>query len=129
MKKKIEKINTVTLENIRAYCASKKGVVEDFPFDLTTLVFKVGGKMFALTDITPGELSINLKCDPGLSMVLRSRYKQVTPGYHMNKKHWNTVLVDGGIPEKEVWMMIDHSYDLVFNGLKKSERQRIETEG
>ncbi len=122
-------MNMVTLEKIRKYCAAKKGVAEDFPFDLTTLVFKVGGKMFALTDITPGPLSINLKCEPGLAVMLRSRYEQVTPGYHMNKKHWNTVLIDGAIPEKEIWMMIDHSYELVFKGLKKAERERIEKEG
>ncbi|TFH38237.1 MAG: MmcQ/YjbR family DNA-binding protein [Chrysiogenales bacterium] len=122
-------MSAITLERARAYCASKKGVTEDFPFDQTTLVFKVGGKIFALTNITPGTLSINLKCDPGLSMILRSRYEEVTPGYHMNKKHWNTVLIDGAIPEKELWMMIDHSYDLVFRGLKKAERKRIGGEG
>ncbi len=76
----------MNMKAIRKYCASKPGAGEDFPFDLTTLVFKVGGKMFALTDITPGVVSINLKCQPALAELLRSRYPQVTPGYHMNKK-------------------------------------------
>jgi len=113
------------LEDIRKYCALKKGVVEDFPFDLTTLVFKVGGKMFALTDIDSTELHINLKCDPYLSMLLRDRYPQVQPGYHMNKKHWNTVQVDGVIPDDEILKMIDHSYDLVLQKLNKSIRESI----
>jgi len=115
----------MTLKTIRKYCAAKRGVEEDFPFDFTTLVFKVGGKMFALTDITPGTVSINLKCEPALAELLRSRYAAVTPGYHMNKKHWNTVAVDGTIPDGEIRMMIDHSYDLVLKGLPKALREKI----
>ncbi len=115
----------LTLPDIRAYCASKKGTAEDFPFDFQTLVFKVGGKMFALTDIDSSVLSINLKCDPYLSLELRSRYPQVTPGYHMNKKHWNTVIVDGSIPDEEILKMIDHSYGLVVRGLSKAARETI----
>lgn len=116
----------LSLQDIRAYCASKKGAVEDFPFDFQTLVFKVGGKMFALTDIDAEELSINLKCDPYRSLELRSRYPRVTPGYHMNKKHWNTVAIDGSIPDRTVLEMVDHSYDLVFRGLAKAARDAIE---
>jgi predicted DNA-binding protein (MmcQ/YjbR family) len=116
----------LTLKKIRKYCGSLKGVTEDFPFDFQTLVFKVGGKMFALTDIDSPELSLNLKCDPYLSLELRSRYSQVTPGYHMNKKHWNTVVIDGAIPDREVLDLIDHSYNLVLRGLKKSVRDEIE---
>ena len=119
----------MTLKSIRKYCNLKNGVEEDFPFDFTTLVFKVGGKMFALTDITPGVVSINLKCEPALAELLRSRYPQVAPGYHMNKKHWNTVLVDGAIPDREIKMMIDHSYELVLKGLTKALREKISKGG
>jgi len=116
----------LSLEQIRAYCASKKGVTEDFPFDFATLVFKIGNKIFALTDIDSKELFLNLKCDPYLSLELRSRYPQITPGYHMNKKHWNTVLVDGAIPDREILKLLDHSYELVLRGLNKSLREKIE---
>src|SRR5208337_1579955 len=116
----------LTLKNIRSYCASKKGVTEDFPFDFSTLVFKVGGKIFALTNIDSGKLFLNLKCDPYLSIELRSRYHQITPGYHMNKRHWNTVLVDGSIPDKEIYKLLDHSYGLVRRGLNKSMSEHIE---
>jgi predicted DNA-binding protein (MmcQ/YjbR family) len=115
----------LTLQDIRAYCSSRKGAVEDFPFDFKTLVFKVGGKMFALTDIDAEELSLNLKCDPYRSLELRSRYPRVTPGYHMSKKHWNTVIIDGSIPDAEILEMIDHSYNLVFRGLAKTVRDGI----
>jgi len=116
----------LTLQDIRAYCATKKGATEDFPFDFQTLVFKVGGRMFALTGIDAAELSVNLKCDPYRSIELRSRYSQVTPGYHMSKKHWNTVCIDGVIPDKEILEMIDHSYDLVYRGLTKNTREEID---
>ncbi len=116
----------LTLEDIRKHCASLRGSTEDFPFDFTTLVFKVGDKMFGLTNIDAEELWINLKCDPFLSLDLRSIYPQITPGYHMNKKHWNTVLVDGKIPDEEIFRLIDHSYELVFKKLKKSLRDEIE---
>ncbi len=115
----------ISFEDIRNYCLSKGGVTEDFPFDMTTLVFRVGDKMFLLTDVQSKELSVNLKCEPGLSLQLRSTYESVKPGYHMNKKHWNTVIIDGNIPDKEIFMMIDHSYDLVFKKLKKSEKDKI----
>ncbi len=116
----------LTLQDIRSHCAAKKGSTEDFPFDFQTLVFKVGGKMYALTDIDAEELSINVKCDPHLSLELRSRYPQVSPGYHMNKKHWNTVFVDGAVPDGEILEMIDHSYNLVLRGLPKKIREAIE---
>jgi predicted DNA-binding protein (MmcQ/YjbR family) len=116
----------VTLENLRTYCAQKKGSIEDFPFDFSTLVFKVGPRMYALTDIDAEELSINFKCDPELSIILRSQYPQITPGYHMNKKHWNTIYIDGRIPDHEIYRLIDHSYELVLNSLKKIERDQIE---
>ncbi len=117
----------LTLEDIRKYCASKKGSREDFPFDFTTLVFKVGPKMYGLTSIDSDELFLNLKCDPHLSLELRSRYAAVEPGYHMNKKHWNTVIVDGTIPDESILRMIDHSYELVFRKLPRREREEIES--
>jgi predicted DNA-binding protein (MmcQ/YjbR family) len=100
------------IETLRDYCISKKGSRETFPFGDDTLVFKVKEKIFALVNLD-GDLSINLKCDPVLAIDLRERYSSVTPGYHMNKKHWNTVLLDGSVPDKEVLSWIDHSYDLI----------------
>ena len=97
---------------LRDFCISKKGSTETFPFGDDTLVFKVKEKIFALVNLD-GDLSINLKCDPVLAIDLRERYSSVTPGYHMNKKHWNTVLLDGSVPDKEVFSWIDHSYDLI----------------
>jgi predicted DNA-binding protein (MmcQ/YjbR family) len=102
----------MNIEVLREYCISKPGVTESFPFDEETLVFKVKGKIFALVNLD-GALSINLKCDPVLAIDLRERYPSVTPGYHMNKKHWNTIYLDGSIPDKEVFSWIDHSYEKV----------------
>jgi predicted DNA-binding protein (MmcQ/YjbR family) len=97
---------------LRDYCISKKEATESFPFGEDTLVFKVQGKIFALVNLD-GDLSINLKCDPGFALELREKYPSVTPGYHMNKKHWNTILLDGTVPDKEVFSWVDHSYELV----------------
>jgi predicted DNA-binding protein (MmcQ/YjbR family) len=109
----------MNIESLREHCISKNNVTESFPFDDETLVFKVEGKIFALVSLE-GELSINLKCDPELALELRERYQAVTPGYHMNKKYWNTVQLDGTIPDKEVFSWIDHSYEQV---LKKSKKE------
>jgi predicted DNA-binding protein (MmcQ/YjbR family) len=117
----------ITLDALREYCCAKPAAVETFPFDENTLVFKVMGKMFALTDVKAPELSVNLKCDPDWALILRDHYAAVIPGYHMNKRHWNTVVIDGSIPEDEVWEMIDHSYRLVVNGLNKIEREKLAT--
>lgn len=108
----------MNIETIREYCLSKKGVTECFPFDEVTLVFKVMGKMFLLTNLD-GELSINVKCDPEKAIELRELYPSVTPGYHMNKKYWNTVMIDGTLSEPLVCSFIDHSYQLVFDSLPK----------
>jgi predicted DNA-binding protein (MmcQ/YjbR family) len=97
---------------LREYCLSKKRSTESFPFGEETLVFKADGKIFALVNLD-GDLSINLKCEPSIAIELRERFSSVTPGYHMNKKHWNTVLLDGSVPDKEVFSWIDHSYDLI----------------
>jgi predicted DNA-binding protein (MmcQ/YjbR family) len=102
----------MNIESIREFCISKKGATEGFPFGEDTLVFKAGGKIFALVNLD-GELSINLKCDPEFALELRERYVSVTPGYHMNKKHWNTVILDGSIPDKEIYSWIDHSFALI----------------
>jgi predicted DNA-binding protein (MmcQ/YjbR family) len=98
---------------LREYCISKKGADESFPFGDDTLVFKVNGKIFALVNLD-GDLSINLKCDPVLAIDIREKYSSVTPGYHMNKKHWNTIRLDGNVPDKEVFLWIDHSYNLII---------------
>ena len=116
----------MTLTKIKKYCLSKKGAAEDFPFDFETLVIKIGPKMFALMNINSRPVSVNLKCEPFLAMELRDRYKAVTPGYHMNKVHWNTVLIDGSIPDKEIILMIDHSYELVYKSLSGREKEKIE---
>ena len=101
------------IESLREYCISKKNVTESFPFGDDTLVFKVNGKIFALVNLG-GDLSINLKCEPSLAIELRERYTSVIPGYHMNKTHWNTVNLDGSVPDKEIFSWIDHSYERVL---------------
>ncbi len=115
----------VNREEFRNYCLSKKGVSEGFPFDEKTLVFKVLGKMFILTDVNTFE-SINIKCDPGNAIELRQKYPSVIPGYHMDKRHWNTVILDGSIEDKLIYQWIDDSYNLVVARLPKAQRQELE---
>jgi predicted DNA-binding protein (MmcQ/YjbR family) len=114
------------IELLRAYLLKKKGASEEFPFGPEVMVFKVRGKMFALVFLEDSPLSINLKCDPDLAMHLRGFYNVVQPGYHMNKKHWNTIILDGSIPDDEIFTMISESYDLVVKGLKKADRKKLE---
>ncbi|XOV95212.1 MAG: MmcQ/YjbR family DNA-binding protein [Bacteroidota bacterium] len=114
------------IETFRAYCLSKPLVTEEIPFGPETLVFKVAGKMFALTNIDSFE-SVNLKCDPEIALQLREQYQEVKPGYHMNKKHWNTVLTDGVIGDDLMKKWVDHSYDLVVKGLPQKKQQEINT--
>lgn len=104
----------MNIETLREYCLSKDAVIESFPFGDDTLVFKVNGRIFVLANLE-GDLTINLKCDPTVAIELRERYASVIPGYHMNKKHWNTILADGSIPDKEILSWIDNSYNLVKN--------------
>jgi predicted DNA-binding protein (MmcQ/YjbR family) len=111
----------MTLASFQSYCLAKKGVTEEFPFDKTTLVYKVMGKMFALTDLNEFA-SINLKCDPEIGAQLREEYPSVLPGYHMNKKHWITILMDGSINDKKLSHWVDVSYDLVVASLPKGQR-------
>jgi predicted DNA-binding protein (MmcQ/YjbR family) len=107
--------------DFREYCLTKPNSTEATPFGETVLVFKVAGKMFALLSLDEVPATANLKCDPDLALDLRDRYEQVRPGYHMNKKHWNTVEIDG-LPEVELRKMIDHSYDLVVQSLPRVNR-------
>ena len=107
-------------DTFREYCLGKTGVTESSPFGPDNLVFKVGGKMFALLALDEIPPAANLKCDPDRALELRDRYEEVTPGYHMNKKHWNTVQLVGGIPDGEIRQMIDHSYALVVQSLPRS---------
>jgi predicted DNA-binding protein (MmcQ/YjbR family) len=108
------------LAQFREYCLSKPHATEGTPFGPDVLVFKVGGKIFALAALDEVPTTANLKCDPDLALDFRDRYEQVRPGYHMNKKHWNTVEIETGIPDAELRKMIEHSYDLVANSLLKS---------
>src|SRR6266446_4215659 len=107
------------LASFREYCLSKRGANESTPFGDDVLVFKVAGKIFALAPFDEVPATANLKCDPDLALELRDRYDQVRSGYHMNKKHWNTVKIETGIPDIELRKMIDHSYKLVIERLPK----------
>ncbi len=113
------------VEEFRMYCLSKPGVTESFPFDEVTLVFKVMSKMFALTGLGREQFKVNLKCDPDKAIELREEYPEVEPGYHMSKKHWNTIDCEGSLSGKLLMELIDHSYDLVVKGLKKAEKEAL----
>ncbi len=114
----------MNIEAYRNYCLKKPGTTEEFPFDNETLVFKVGGKMYALCNVDLFE-SINLKCDPEQAVQLREMYDSVLPGYHMNKKHWNTVILDGTIPDRLIYAWTDHSYQLVREHLPYKIRKNF----
>ena len=114
----------MNIEEFRDYCLTKPGATEHFPFDDNVLVFKVV-KMFALADVRDFE-SINLKCDPERAIELRERYEGVIAGYHMNKKHWNTVSTDGSVSDNEMYQWIDDSYELIVASLSKKEREQLQ---
>jgi predicted DNA-binding protein (MmcQ/YjbR family) len=116
----------VNIESYRSYCLAKKGVTEEFPFGEEALVFKVMGKMFALTDVSEFS-SVNLKVEPEKGAEIREQYPSVQPGYHMNKKHWITVLMDGSIPDRLFKQWIDNSYELVVSGLTKKQKSALES--
>ncbi len=118
----------MNIEELRDYCLSLPGTTEDFPFDEVTLVFKIGGKMYLLTGLD-GPFYINVKCDPDLAISLRELYPAVQPGFHMNKKHWNTVEVDGSVSDKLLKQWIDQSYHLVRQSLSKAVKLKLETDG
>lgn len=105
------------LSAVRAWCRAQPGATEETPFGPDTIAYKVAGKMFAACPAEPDGNTVNLKCDPGLAATLRQRYAAVQPGYHMNKTHWNTVTLDGSIPDDDVVDMLEHSYSLVVASL------------
>ncbi|PQJ21043.1 MmcQ/YjbR family DNA-binding protein [Tenacibaculum sp. SG-28] len=118
----------MNIEELHQYCSNKKGVTEHFPFDEVTLVFKVKGKMFALINLEKwerGETVINVKCKPTWSEELREEYEGVNPGFHMNKKHWNSLTINCDIPENLVLRLINHSYDLVVKKLPKKLKEEL----
>lgn len=115
----------MNLLEIKNHCLSRKGTYEDFPFGPEPLVIKVASKMFALISVKAGKVYISLKCDPFVAHNLRQQYPSVTPGYHLNKEHWNTILVDGSVPDSEICWMIDHSYEQVVKGLSKEEKKKL----
>lgn len=116
----------MSIDELRAYCLAKVGTDEATPFGETVLVFRVGGKMFALTGVDNIPPTVNLKCDPERAVELRERHEAIRPGYHMNKKHWNTVTLDGSIPRREICALIDDSYNLVRDSLPKKVRAELE---
>lgn len=124
---KPSKVNAMYLDEIRTYCLAKAETTEALPFDEETLVFKVAGKIFLLTHISDCS-SINLKCAPDYAQKLREEYEEIQPGYHMNKKMWNTVSLKGNLTWQFIKELIDHSYEEVVNGLKKADRERLKPE-
>jgi predicted DNA-binding protein (MmcQ/YjbR family) len=112
----------VNARSLRAWCLDRAGAVEEFPFGPRTSVFKVGGKMFALSALDAEPLAVSLKCEPELAAQLRATHPAIAPGYHLNKRHWNTVTLDGSLPDEMLRDMLEDSYDLVVDGLPRSRR-------
>lgn len=115
----------MTFDELRAYCLSKPATTESFPFDETTLVFKVAGKLFALSDINDRPMRVSLKCDPERAAELREEHAAIEAAYHMNKRHWNTVTSDGSLRDSFIRELIDHSYELVVAGLPRAVRSAL----
>lgn len=115
----------MNIETLQEYCLSKKAVEETLPFGPDVLVYKVAGKVFLLCPLDSEQFQFNVKCDPDLAIELRDQYTSVLPGYHMNKKHWNTIIGDGSVPDKILKQWIDHSYQLVFDSLSRKEKERL----
>lgn len=114
----------MNIETLRDYCLLKAGVEESFPFGEETLVFKLCGKIFLLVGLIDGQ-HFNVKCDPEQAIDWRERYPEVMPGYHMNKKHWSTVQMNGSLTEQQLKLMIDHSYDLIWSSLPKKTKEQF----
>lgn len=114
------------IETFRNYCLSKKGVTESLPFDENTLVFKVLSKVFAITNLIQKPMAVNLKCDPEKAIELRESHSEISPGYHMNKKHWNTIIFNGNLPLNLLLELTDHSYELVVLKMTKKEKALLE---
>ncbi|WP_028551604.1 MmcQ/YjbR family DNA-binding protein [Paenibacillus sp. UNC451MF] len=117
----------MNIQSLTQYCLSKKGSKKEYPFGDDVLVIKVSSKIFAFISERNNQPNISLKCDPFIAENLRQQHASVTPGYHLNKSHWNTIILDGSIPETELCSMIDHSYELVFKGLRKSEKDAVQS--
>ncbi len=111
-------------DDLRMYCLSKKSAVEEFPFGEDPAVFKVMGKIFALLPLQE-PLTISLKCDPDFALILRETYPAVTGAWHLNKRHWNGVAIDGSIPDEDIYTWIDHAYDQIVKSLTKAQRQML----
>ena len=117
----------MNIEEFREYCLSKKGASEKLPFGPDTLVFNVMDKAFALTSINEVPFRANLKCDPERAIELRASHEEIQPGYHMNKKHWNTVFMEDSLSDNLILELVDHSYDLVVKGLSKVKKEELES--
>lgn len=115
-------------QNLKSYCLSKNGAYEDYPFGPEPLTIKVRSKIFVLVNEKARRLSISLKCDPFVAQNLRDQYTSIIPGYHLNKEHWNTVLLDGSISDSEIQWMIGHSYEMVIKGLTKDEKNHLSSQ-
>ena len=115
----------MTRDDVVELCTGMPGAIEDFPFGDGIAVFKVGGRMFALVPVEGEPATVNLKCDPAVAIELRTRHAAVRPGYHQDKRHWNTVELDGSIEDAEVGWMIEHSYELVVAGLPRKVRDQL----
>ena len=118
-------LRVVSAEALREKCLAMPGAVEEFPFGPAPSVFKVGGKIFAISDLGSRPLRVSVKCEPDLAVQLRATYPAVAPGYHLNKRHWNTITIDGSLSDTTVFDMIEDSYDLVLAGLPKSARKGL----
>jgi predicted DNA-binding protein (MmcQ/YjbR family) len=118
-------MEAMTRDDVLAACAARPGAIEDYPFGDGVAVFKVGGRMFALVSLEGDPGSVNLKCDPELAVALRAQYAAVRPGYHQDKRHWNTVELDGSLSAEELCEMIEHSYQLVVDRLPRAARARL----
>lgn len=123
--KRIFYLYPMHIEALQAYCLSKPGTEETLPFGPDTLVYKVGGKIYLLTSLDSEQFGFNVKCDPDLAVELRERYSCVAPGYHMNKKHWNTVTPDGSVSDVVLKEWIDHSYEMVVKSLPAKVRAAL----
>lgn len=115
----------MNVEEFRDYCLAKKHVTESFPFDKETLVFKVADKMFALIGLEQKPSRVNLKCNPEKSIELREQYPEIYAGYHMSKKHWNTLIIEGNLTNKLIKELVDHSYNLVVQGMAKKKQKEL----
>ena len=115
----------VTAAALRRWCLSKPGATEGFPFDATTSVFKVAGKIFAISNLRSRPLEVSVKCEPELAEQLRASYPAIRPGYHLNKRHWNTITLDGSLPDPMVFDLLEDSYDLVVAAMPRATREAL----